>query len=218
MELVDHLRPLHQRLARLGRLQRIPADLHRPLVVAVDLAAEMVDQHLRAQADAEEAACPPKAAPPASRSRAARNRRGRWRSSGRRTRRRRHARRASRAADRRAAAGGCRARSLRLAAAARRDRRWRSPDAARPESAAPPPRHGTAVLRPLSPAGSCVGLVLWSLWPSRTTAGARDLARCRVSTRARPDRRRSARRPARRCCPPARGARHRHRRRPTASR
>ena len=54
MELVDHLRPMHQRLALLGRRKRIPADLDQPVAMALDLAAEMVDQHLRAEADAEE--------------------------------------------------------------------------------------------------------------------------------------------------------------------
>jgi hypothetical protein len=55
MELVDHFRPLgHQRLAVVGRLDRVPADLDQPVAMAFDLAAEMVDQHLRAKADAEE--------------------------------------------------------------------------------------------------------------------------------------------------------------------
>ena len=53
VELVDHFGPLHQRLAFLGGDQRIPADLDQTLAVPLDLAAEMIDQHLRAEADAE---------------------------------------------------------------------------------------------------------------------------------------------------------------------
>ena len=45
---------MHQRLALLGRRERIPADLDQPVAMSFDLAAEMVDQHLRAEADAEE--------------------------------------------------------------------------------------------------------------------------------------------------------------------
>lgn len=54
MELVDHLRPVHQGLAVLGRLDAVPADLDQPVTVTLDLAAEVVAQHLRAETDAEE--------------------------------------------------------------------------------------------------------------------------------------------------------------------
>ena len=53
MEVIDHLGPLHDRLSGIGRAQWIPADLDMSVLAAAHLAAEMVDQHLRAQADAE---------------------------------------------------------------------------------------------------------------------------------------------------------------------
>ena len=53
MKLIDHLRPVHQGTAFLRGAQGIPADLHLALIMRIDTAAQMVAEHLGAEADAE---------------------------------------------------------------------------------------------------------------------------------------------------------------------
>ena len=52
--LIDHLRPVAELSAGLGRLEPVEADLGAAFAMAGDVAAEMLHQHLRAEADAEE--------------------------------------------------------------------------------------------------------------------------------------------------------------------
>ncbi|EGE56070.1 hypothetical protein RHECNPAF_750029 [Rhizobium etli CNPAF512] len=53
VEMIDHLRPVHQQPALLGRVQWIPADLGRAVGIRLHLAAKVMHQHLGTEADAE---------------------------------------------------------------------------------------------------------------------------------------------------------------------